>query len=67
MSNTSLNFLKKAVIIIMISIWVALLFNIFKSGGSLKEQFPKCIFTTMSIFALLTLAIKAIEYYQKRL
>ena len=67
MSNKSLNFLKKAVIIIMISIWVALLFNIFKSGGSLKEQFPKCIFTTMSVFALLTLALKAIEHYQKRL
>ena len=49
-----------------VSIWLILLYKIFKSGGGFNNQLPKCIFATMGIFGLLTLSYKAIEYLQAK-
>jgi len=57
----SLKILKNVVIFIMVSIWLILMFKIFKSGGSFNEQLPKCIFTTMITFGILTVIVKVID------
>jgi hypothetical protein len=66
MSKNKFATLKKAIAISMVSIWVALLFQIFKSGGAMSSQLPKCIFTTITIFAILNLTLKGIEYLEKK-
>jgi hypothetical protein len=57
----NLALLKKIIIFFMVAIWLVLMFNIFKSGGSMNSQLPKCIFTTMITFGILTIIVKAID------
>ena len=61
MSNKQLKTAKKVIIFIMVSIWLVLMVKIFKSGGTMNDQLPKCIFTTMITFGILTLIVTAID------
>jgi len=45
----------------MVSIWVILMAKIFKSGGDMNSQFPKCVFTTMITFGILTAIVTFID------
>lgn len=49
-----------------ITVWLILLYKIFKSGGGFHDQLPKCLFATMGIFGLLTVIYKSIEYLEKK-
>ena len=68
MYKKNINFLliKRVTIGILITLWVILIFKIFKSGGGMSNQLPKCIFTTLIIFAILNIIIKALEYIQNK-
>jgi len=57
----NLKTLKSIISFAMVAIWLVLIFTIFKSGGSMQEQLPKCIFTTMVVFGVLTLIVKLID------
>jgi len=56
------NLIKKLLAFFAVGVWVVLIYNIFQSGGGMNDQMPQCIFTTISIFAILNLLIKAIEH-----
>ncbi len=58
--------LKRVVAVGMVSLWFALLVYIFRSGGTFADQAPKCIFTTMIVFGILTALYKGIETLEKR-
>ena len=58
--------LKRAVAIVMILLWFALIVTIFRSGGTFADQAPKCIFTTMIVFGILTAVYKGIEKLETR-
>ena len=45
----------------MVTIWVVLMAKIFASGGTMSDQLPKCIFTTMITFGILTAIVTAID------
>jgi len=62
----NLKAIKKVASFLTIGVWIALIFKIFLSGGSMQEQLPKCIFTTMITFGILNAIIKYIEYLEKR-
>jgi len=62
----NLNIIKKIAIALSISIWIVLIFKIFQSGGTMNDQLPKCIFTTMGVFAFLNIIIKIIEHLEKK-
>jgi hypothetical protein len=47
-------------------LWFVLILKIFLSGGGMSAQAPKCIFTTMIVFGLLTAAYKGIEQLERR-
>jgi len=47
-----------------VSVWIALIIKIFQSGGGFNAQLPKCIFTTMITFGILTAIYKYIEYLE---
>ena len=66
MSERFLIITKKIAIFLAISIWIALIIHIFKGGGGMQEQLPKCIFTTMITFGILTLIVTAIDKKLKR-
>jgi len=57
----NLKTLKSIISFAMVAIWLVLIFTIFKNGGSMQEQLPKCIFTTMVVFGVLTLIVKLID------
>ncbi len=61
MSNNQLKTAKKIVISVMVAIWFILMFKIFTSGGTMNDQLPKCIFTTMITFGILTLIVTQID------
>jgi len=65
MSKEKLQIVKKVIAFLMVAIWLVLIFKIFKSGGAISNQLPKCIFTTIIVFGLLNIVIKGIEYYEK--
>ena len=50
----------------MVAIWIALMITIFRSGGTFADQAPKCIFTTMIVFGILTAIYKGIEHLEVR-
>lgn len=52
---------KRLVAFLAVAVWIVLLYNIFKSGVPFNEQAPKCIFTTMIVFGILTLIFKGLE------
>ena len=45
----------------MLIIWLVLMTKIFISGGKMSDQLPKCIFTTMITFGILTAIVTAID------
>ena len=53
--------IKKIIIFVMVSIWVILMAKIFASGGNMNSQFPKCVFTTMITFGILTALVTFID------
>jgi len=55
---------KRVSAFLAISIWIALIIKIFQSGGGFNAQLPKCIFTTMITFGILTAIYKYIEYLE---
>jgi hypothetical protein len=58
--------LKRGLALSAVAIWALLIINIFAAGGGMSAQAPKCIFTTMIVFGLLTAAYKGIEALEKR-
>jgi hypothetical protein len=58
--------LKRALAAGAILVWFAFLVVIFRSGGTMADQAPKCLFTTMIVFGLLTLSYKGIEKWEER-
>jgi len=57
---------KRGVVAIAITVWFTLMISIFRSGGPFSEQAPKCIFTTMIVFGILTAVYKGIEELEKK-
>jgi len=55
---------KRVSAFLAVSVWIALIIKIFKSGGGFNAQLPKCIFTTMITFGILTVIYKYIEYLE---
>ena len=53
--------LKRVIIFAMITLWVVLMAKIFISGGTMDKQLPKCIFTTMISFGILTAVVSYID------
>ncbi len=62
----NLELIKKVALFISFGVWAVLIFKIFQAGGSMNEQLPKCIFTTITIFAILTAIVKILEYLDKK-
>jgi hypothetical protein len=58
--------LKRAVAFAAVAVWLALMVAIFKSGGTMADQAPKCIFTTMIVFGILTAVYKGIEQWERK-
>ena len=57
---------KKLSAFLAVSVWIALIIKIFQSGGGFNAQLPKCIFTTMITFGILTAIYKYIEYLESQ-
>ena len=53
--------LKRSIALLAIGIWLMLMRTIFLGGGGMAEQAPKCLFTTMIVFGILTAAYKGID------
>jgi len=58
--------MKRGAVSVAIFSWTILMAKIFASGGGMQKQAPQCIFTTMIVFGVLTLAYKGIEKLEKR-
>ncbi|HFC03304.1 MAG TPA: hypothetical protein ENJ74_00390, partial [Nitratifractor salsuginis] len=52
--------LKRSVALAAVGIWMALIIQIFQGGGGMSRQAPKCLFTTMIVFGILTAVYKGI-------
>lgn len=63
--NKTILWLKRLVGLLFITLWIVVLFNIFQDGGSMQDQAPKCIFSTMLIFGFLTIIFKGLEYWER--
>ncbi len=57
---------KRAVAVIAVAVWLLLMTTIFREGGGMQEQAPKCIFTTMIVFGILTAAYKGLDSWEKQ-
>ncbi len=60
------HWLKRSVALAAVGIWMALIIHIFQGGGGMSQQAPKCIFTTMIVFGILTAVYKGIEQLEKK-
>jgi hypothetical protein len=58
--------IKRGVAVVAIGIWFLLMFNIFTSGETMADQAPKCIFTTMIVFGILTAVYKGLELLERK-
>ena len=58
--------LKRGVALAAVGIWMALIIRIFQSGGGMSAQAPKCLFTTMIVFGILTAVYKGIELLERK-
>ncbi len=65
-TKTLYSWLKRVSAFLAISIWFVLIFHIFQDGGGMKEEAPKCIFTTMIVFTILTSIYKGIEILESK-
>jgi hypothetical protein len=57
--------MKRGVAAVAIGIWIVLMFRIFTGGGTMADQAPQCIFTTMIVFGVLTALYKGMELWEK--
>jgi hypothetical protein len=57
--------IKRVAALLTVIVWVAVLYNIFQSGGNFNDQAPQCIISTMLIFVVLTAVYKGLEYWEK--
>ncbi|MDD5405421.1 MAG: hypothetical protein PHE73_00610 [Sulfurovaceae bacterium] len=57
---------KRIITVLMIVIWIVLIFNIAGSKAPFMEQAPYCIISTMTIFGILSLIYKALEWWEKQ-
>jgi hypothetical protein len=57
---------KRALTATAVLLWLTLIVSIFRSGGGMADQAPKCIFATMVVFGLLTAAYKGLEHLERR-
>jgi len=48
------------------SVWVYMLYSVFRMGGDFMEQAPYCMGGTMLIFGILTGIFKGLERLEKR-
>jgi len=64
--KTQILWLKRVIGFIFVGLWIVVLYQIFQSGGSFQDQAPKCIFSTMLIFGLLTVIYKGLEYLERQ-
>ena len=64
--KTQILWLKRVIGSIFVGLWIVVLYQIFHSGGSFQDQAPKCIFSTMLIFGLLTVIHKGLEYLERQ-
>ncbi len=58
--------LKRISAILAVTIWFALIIHIFQGGGGMSKQAPKCIFTTMITFGILSAIYKGIEILEEK-
>ena len=65
-NNSRYRWLKRGVALVAVGIWLALIVRIFQSGGGMSAQAPKCIFTTMIVFGILTAIYKGIEEIERK-
>jgi len=65
-NNRKIQWLKRGVALAAVGIWFILIVVIFKSGGTMADQAPKCIFSTMIVFGILTALHKGIDLWEKR-
>jgi hypothetical protein len=63
-SPAKIRWLKRALAAGAILVWFALIVSIFRSGGGMADQAPKCLFSTMIVFGILTLSYKGIEKWE---
>jgi len=57
--------IKRGIALTAVAVWLALIVSIFQSGGTMADQAPKCIFTTMIVFGILTAIYKGLEQWEK--
>ena len=57
---------KRAAAILTLIVWAMVLYKIFQSGGTFGDQAPKCIYSTMLIFGVLTGIYKGLEYWERQ-
>jgi len=62
-NSTTRRRLKRAIALLAIGLWLILMRSIFLGGGGMAEQAPKCLFTTMIVFGILTAAYKGIDLF----
>ncbi|WP_292658609.1 hypothetical protein [Nitratifractor sp.] len=63
--NSRYRWFKRGVALAAVGIWIALIIHIFQGGGGMNRQAPKCLFTTMIVFGILTAVYKGIEQREK--
>ena len=66
-STPVIRWIKRSVAFTAVAVWLALMVTIFKSGGTMADQAPKCIFTTMIVFGMLTAIYRGIEQWEKNI
>jgi hypothetical protein len=58
--------IKRALAAGTVLVWLALIVSIFRSGGGMADQAPKCIFATLIVFGILTAAYKGLEQLERQ-
>ena len=53
--------IKGVLVVVAVSLWIFALWSIFDPKTAFSTQAPKCIFSTMIIFGILTGAFKLVE------
>ncbi len=57
--------IKRGLLLGTFLLWGAALGSIFQAGGAFRNQAPKCIFATMIIFGIMTVAYQAVEKVER--
>ncbi len=64
--QTIITWLKRFLGFLAIGVWIYVIFTISSSPAPFAEQAPYCMGSTMMIFAILSMAFKGLEYWDKR-